>query len=230
MHDQAAISQLHYELIHGFLTRGTCPTNDELATSMDVALGEVEERLRALSDIHGVVLHPHISAPWVVHPFSTTPTLNWLEGKHGGWWAPCVWCALGIATLTGGETCIHTRYGAEEKAVAILIADGQPIGHDDACVHFAIPPARAWENVHEHCSLVLVFQSADEVGKWCERHRLPRGQVVPLRQVVRLAKIWYGTYASPDWHKWSISEAQAIFNEAGLQSDFWNLGEGSGNY
>lgn len=230
MLDQTAMSQLHYELIRGFLATGACPTNDDLATSLGISHSEVEERLRALSGIHGVVLHPYAPVPWVVHPFSATPTINWLEGRDGGWWAPCVWCAFGIATLAGGETFLHTRYGAEGEEITIPIVDGQPVGHDEACVHFAIPPAQAWENIHEHCSLVLAFQSAEEVRKWCERHRLPRGQVVPLQQVARLAKIWYGTYAAPDWHKWSISEAQAIFNRAGLRSAFWNLGEGSVNY
>ncbi len=230
MLDRTAMSQLHYELIHGFLATGACPTNDDLAERMGVPLGEVEGRLRSLSGIHGVVLHPHAPVPWVVHPFSATPTINWVEGRIGGWWAPCVWCALGIATLAGGQTFLHTRYGAEGRVVTIPITDGRPTSHEDICVHFAIPPARAWDNVHEHCSLVLAFPDADEVGKWCERHRLPRGQVVPLHQVARLANIWYGAYAAPDWHKWSMSEAQDIFNRAGLQSAFWNLGEGSGNY
>jgi hypothetical protein len=45
-----------------------------------------------------------------------------------------------------------------------------------------------------------------------------------------LAKLWYGTYADPDWHKWTLTEAQAIFHKSGLISEFWSLGEGRRNF
>ncbi len=43
---------------------------------MGVALEQVEQLLRSLADSHGVVLHPYTCEPWVIHPFSLTPT-NW---------------------------------------------------------------------------------------------------------------------------------------------------------
>src|SRR5690349_20697483 len=103
------LTRLHYEIIRGLIDQGYCPSNDELARRMSVPRDRLEELLRALTEIHGVVLHPHVCEPWIVHPFSLTPTLNWVEAKDGrGWWAPCVWCALGVTTLAGGEVHIHT--------------------------------------------------------------------------------------------------------------------------
>jgi hypothetical protein len=78
--------------------------------------------------------------------------------------------------------------------------------------------------------MVLPFRSANEIPEWCSRHRLPRGEAVPLHQVAHLARIWYGSHANPDWHKWSVAEAQDIFQRAGLRSDFWDLGSKPGQF
>lgn len=230
MIEERAISQLHYQLIRGLVDNGACPTNSNLANQMGLAPGEVEQFLRSLSDIHSVVLDPHTCQPWIVHPFSLTPTINWIEARRGSWWAPRVWCALGVAALVGGEVRIHTRYGAEGEPLAIPVVDGQASGFEDVYVHFAIPPARAWDNVHQHCSMVLPFHSAESIDDWCNRHRLPRGEIVPLPQVARLARAWYGCHSDPDWRKWSVAEAQDIFSQAGLRSRFWDLGARSGKF
>jgi hypothetical protein len=224
------ISQIHHALIRGLVETGACPSAADLAGRLGWELPEVEKLLRQLEAIHGVVLQPHVGEPWIVHPFSSTPTLNWIEGERAGWWAPCVWCAFGVAALVGGKVRIHTRIGGESEAVAIPVIDGAPAGPADLVVHFAIRPVRAWDNVHQHCSLVLPFRSAHDIGTWCERYRQPRGEAVPLHQVARLAKIWYGSHADPDWHKWTIAEAQQIFHDAGLTSSFWDLGAKSGRF
>lgn len=230
MGDGPALSRLHYELIQGLLDSGACPDNRELAHQLGVSPARLGDLLRGLAEIHGVVLHPHVCAPWVIHPFSLTPAINWIECKRRGWWAPCVWCALGVATLAGGEVTIHTRCGGESDPLAISVRDGQPIGADDVWVHFAIPPSRAWDNVHQHCSMVLPFRSPDEIQQWCHRHGLPYGQAVPLSQTASLARIWYGSHADHHWHKWTVEEAQAIFHEVGLNDEFWNLGDRGGKF
>jgi len=230
MPDETALARLHSEIIGGLIRDSACPSNRELAERLAISVEEVEDLLRRLAAIHGVVLHPHVCEPWIVHPFSVTPTLNWVEGPRYGWWAPCIWCALGAAVLVGGAVRIHTRFGAEGEPLVIPVLDGEPAGSTEIWVHFAIRPSRAWDNVHQHCSLVLPFHSPGEIRAWCARHRQPLGEAVPLAQVARLARRWYGSHADPDWHKWSMAEAQAIFREAGLDSDFWSLGAAAGRF
>ncbi len=230
MIDPATLSRLHHELISGLLQTGACPTNTELALRFGATPGAIDEMLQALAEIHGVVLHPHKAAPWILHPFSTTPTLNWIEGRGRSWWAPCIWCAFGVATLVGGEVRLHSRYGAECDPIIVPVRDGQALGFESVVVHFAIRPARAWDNVHEHCAMVLPFRNADDIARWSVRHSLPRGEAVPLHQVAALAKVWYGQHAEPDWHKWSVAEAQEIFRGAGLTSAFWNLENQDGRF
>jgi len=230
MADDAALARLHYELIQGILRNGVCPSNAELAPAMGIAEDEVRVLLRTLADGHGVVLHPHVCEPWIVHPFSLTPSPNWVGGAHGSWWAPCIWCALGISVLAGGHVRIHARIGAESQSLVIDVTDGEPRRQDGVWVHFAIPPARAWDNVHRHCSLVLPFHSQVQIEDWCARHRVKRGEAVPLRQVAQLARLWYGTHANADWRKWTVAEAQDIFTRAGLVSEFWRLEAQEGKF
>ena len=230
MVDERSFSQLHYRLIRGLIDTGACLTNSDLANQLSLPVEQVEQLPRSLADIHGVVLHPHTCEPWIIHPFSLTPTINWIEAQRASWWAPCVWCALGVATLVGGDVRIQTRYGAESEPLVISAIDGEPTGFEDVLVHFAIPPARAWDNVHQHCSMVLPFHSEKAIDDWCKRHRLPRGEVVPLHQVARLANSWYAFHSDPEWRKWSIEEAHDIFYQTGLRSHFWDLGARSGKF
>ena len=224
------IGRLHYEIVHGLLTEGACPSNADLALRLGMGAPELEALMKEAAGGHALVLHPHAVEPWVVHPFSLTPTLNFVQGEKFGWWAPCIWCAFGIANLAGGKVTLHTRFGAEAEVLVISVEDGEPKDHHDLVVHFAIPPARAWDNVHQHCALVLPFHNAAGIIEWCERHRQPRGQAVPLTQVAQLARVWYGQHAAPDWKKWSIAQAQEMFAGAGLMSGFWALGKNTGRY
>ena len=228
--DPTSEHQLHYQIVRGILDHGICPSRAQLAQSLHLSPPEVDAALRDLATIHGVVLHPHMPEPWIVHPFSLTPTMHWIEAGHRGWWAPCIWCAFGVATLAGGDVRIHTRYGAENTPLKIPASEGEPFGLDDVWVHFAIPPSRAWDNVHQHCALVLPFRSRPEIAAWCERHGVPQGEAVPLPAAAALAREWYGSHARPDWHKWSVAEAQEIFRRAGLHSPFWDLGAKTGRF
>jgi hypothetical protein len=230
MHEERAISQLHHEMIRTLADTGSCPSNEVLAGRLAISRSEVENRLKSLADCHGVVLHPYGTEPWVLHPFSLTPTLHWVEGRSIGWWAPCIWCALGIATIVGGQARIHTRIAGEGEALVIPVKEGIPVLREECFVHFAVPPAQAWRNVHEHCSMVLPFRSERDIEAWSARHRLPNGQAVPLNQVALLARKWYGNYASPDWRKWTVSEASQIFREVGLLSEFWSLENRNGSF
>jgi hypothetical protein len=128
-----------------------------------------------------------------------------------------------------GQTEIHSRFGGEGDSFAMSVIDGEPVEFE-AWVHFAIPPTRAWQNVHQHCSLVLAFRTRKEIHDWCLRYKVPHGEDVHINQVARMAKLWYGAHADADWHKWTVPEAQAIFRNAGLVSEFWDLWEQKGGF
>lgn len=224
-------SRLHYGIVRSLIETGSCPSNEDLGRALGFGKDALVEMFRHLEAVHGIVLHPDRPEPWVIHPFSLTPTATWVQGETHGWWAPCVWCAFGIGALVGGDVQVHTRVAGETEPLVVGVRDGAPLPpHDGYFAHFAIRPAEAWNNVHAHCAMILPFRSQNDISRWTARHGLPLGEAVPLGQVATLARRWYGAHADPHWRKWTIHEAQQIFCEAGLRSAFWDLNGRQGRF
>jgi hypothetical protein len=222
MNENALDSALHFYIVQGLLKEGHAPDTAGLSKLAGVNRVDVEGGLKRLEANHGIVCHPGTARPWVIHPFSLTPTATWVQGAKRGWWAPCIWCALGIATLACEDVVIQSRLGGEAKNIDIHVQGGKPV-ESDLVTHFSIPLRDAWNNVHEFCATVLPFRSESDVDAWSFRHDIPKGMVVPINQVADLARVWYGKHADADWRKWSVAETRAIFEDVGLSGPFWNL-------
>jgi len=219
--------RVHAAILRTVVERGFAPGVDELAAGLGVDAGAIAASLARLVDNHAVVLQPGRLEPWIVHPFALSPTTVWVEGRDRGWWAPCMWCALGIGALVG-DARIHARLGGEREAVTFTVRDGEVDG--DGVVHFLRPPRDAWDNVVDWCANVQPFGSSADVDAWCARHGRRRGSVHPVAQVADLARRWYGRHLDPDWKKWTTAEAQEIFGAAGLAGEFWAVDTTSGRF
>jgi hypothetical protein len=213
---------VHHDLIETIIAIGRAPMATEIASRVGAAVDEVEASLHRLHDGHGLVLHPDSARVWVIHPFALWPTTYRVNTSAMSWWGNCAWCSLGIAAIVGGNVSITTTIGAESQQVTIDARDGELID-SDLVVHFTRPIRRAWENVLYYCGTVLVFRAEPDVDAWCERHGIERGEVVPLRQVWELARVWYGNHRARDWKKWTLAQAQEIFTRVGLTGDFWRI-------
>ena len=123
-----------------------------------------------------------------------------------------------VGTLGSRTWCVRDWFEPVELRV-----HGGRASREELLVHFARPPRDAWANVHHYCAMVLPFRSEADIDAWAARHRLPRGRTVPITQLAELAARWYGRHADPDWRKWTLAEAQAIFAGVGLTDDFWRL-------
>ncbi len=228
--DAALGARTHAAVMRTFVDRGRAPTVVELTQMLAVPSDDVERALRRLHDDHGLVLHPGSTEIWIAHPFVASPTGTWVDAGDGrGWWAPCMWCALGIAVLAAPNAIIHARLGAEAQPARIALRDGSLVG-DELFVHFALPVRNAWNNVAHWCATVLPFARREDVSPWCARHGVPCGDVVPVGKVLELARAWYGGYLRDDWRKWTLDEARAIFERVGLGGDTWSLPVGGGRF
>jgi len=54
---------------------------------------------------------------------------------------------------------------------------------------------------------------------------VPRGTVVSLEHVWRLAGPWYANRLDENWRPRSAEEVMRLFAEAGLTGDFWRVRE-----
>ncbi|MFZ5859077.1 MAG: hypothetical protein ACOYZ6_19790 [Chloroflexota bacterium] len=70
---------------------------------------------------------------------------------------------------------------------------------------------------------MLLFQSEEWIALWCGRNHLERGEILSLRQVWELSKLWYGERLSVDYHGRSHEQVAEIFKQVGLTSKFWDV-------
>ena len=69
---------------------------------------------------------------------------------------------------------------------------------------------------------MLFFRSEDDIRAWCgERGREP-GPSVPLAQLWRLSKVWYGDRLRQETVRPTLEEVRAIFAGVGLTGPFWD--------
>ena len=70
---------------------------------------------------------------------------------------------------------------------------------------------------------MLLFRSEEAVDRWCAATGEPRGETLPLQQVLTLSRAWYGDRMAPDFRGRTPEQVTAIFTAAGLASDFWRV-------
>ena len=215
---------LHHALLKGILQNGYAPSHQQLAEFFQTNRGSIKKALYDLQEYHGVVLHPNEPKVWVVHPFSLAPTNFYVRSAQGEWWGNCAWCSLGIAALVKEDVSITTSLGAEGTPVTIYIKDGQLI-EKEYVVHFPIAMQKAWDNVVYTCSSMLLFKKEEQVELWSKKHNIPKGDVQPIDTIWKFAQKWYGNHLNPNWEKWTVAEAKAIFMEFGLAHSIWQLPE-----
>ena|ERR1700677_4805691 len=104
MQTAAFDAEVHHAFIDQLRGTGCAPSRHGVSAALARPVNEIEQALRRLSAGHSVVLHPHVCEPWVIHPFSLSPTATWVQQGEQGWWAPCIWCGFGIAALAGSRT------------------------------------------------------------------------------------------------------------------------------
>jgi hypothetical protein len=213
---------LHYQIIKFFVDFGYAPQTAELAVALAAEEDAVEAALYRLAQNHGVVLHPHSARIWVAHPFSAAPTNFLVHCPGSRWWGNCAWCSLGVAALLKRDVTITTTLGADGRQVDLHIKDGRVV-ETDFVVHFPVPMRHAWDNVIYTCSTMLLFESEQQVERWCADHRIPQGDVQPVETIWEFSKVWYGNHLNPDWHKWTNDEAWQIFAQFGLEGPVWEI-------
>jgi hypothetical protein len=212
--------------LRGLLTgtiaeRGHAPTLAELANGAGADPAAVEASLRRLHDTHSLLLHPHSCEPWIVHPFALSAAGCWVATERHGYWANCLYCALGIAASLRSDAAITTRLGGESETRIFRVKDGALID-TDGVFHLSTPVARWWDNVLFACASFQPFASEAEVDPWCERHSMPRGAVMSLEALWRFASDWYGAYLDLPWRKRSPEQVRALFDRHGLTGPFWS--------
>jgi hypothetical protein len=68
---------------------------------------------------------------------------------------------------------------------------------------------------------MLFFRSEESLNEWLASKGAERGAVLTIPQLWELSQRWYHNRMSPDYHGRTMEQAQEIFKEVGLTSEFW---------
>jgi hypothetical protein len=214
--------KLHYILTRHIIDTGHAPSLAKLAELAELPETRTEALLKTLDQMHGVILVPNSSRIWSLHPFALNPTRFWVSAAKGRWWGNCAWCSLGIGAALQQDVTISTSDGGEETPLQFTIEQGKT-RRTDLLMNFPYPPERWWDNPFAPCVNILFFSSQARIESWRARHGHPPGSALPIDVAIRLAELWFGDYASPDWTRKTPERANEIFTELGLDKSFWKL-------
>lgn len=199
-----------------------CPPTCDVADLLGLSVDAVQQAYLRLQTAHCLLLHPHSTEPWVVHPFALAPGACWVDTPRGGYWANCLYCAIGICAALQCDGEITTRLGGEAETVKYVLKDGR-ISHAQHVFHLGVPPRQWWDNVIYSCSSFQPFADPSHVAPWCSRHGMPQGYVMPMDTLAAFAADWYGAHLQRPWRKRSVEDVERLFASHGLTGDFWAM-------
>lgn len=200
---------------------GLAPSAEALAATLGQTDHEVQEGLRRLEEARHVVLGPGGEVV-LAHPFATVALGFAVMGAHTLWWGGCAWDSFAIPHLVRHEpdVLVSTRCPGCDAALAWVVArDAPPAGGEVA--HFLVPMAHVWDDVVRSCSHQRLFCSAGCVDAWLVATGNPRGYVMDLATLWRLARGWYAGRLDHGYVRRDPSSAAAYFRSVGLTGPFW---------
>ena len=68
---------------------------------------------------------------------------------------------------------------------------------------------------------MLFFRSEEFLNKWLVEQKAQRGALLSIPQLWELSQRWYQDRMSSEYRGRTIEQAQKIFKELGLTSEFW---------
>jgi hypothetical protein len=203
----------------------------ELAEAVGLTAAQVRGALRDLHASRDLVL----DSPWgerivMAHPFSAIPLGFSVMGARTLWWGGCAWDSFAVPHLLDGvagvadvpEVLVATRCLGCGAALAWVVGREAPPGGTEVA-HFLVPVHRIWDDVVHACGNQRLFCSVDCVERWLAASGQPRGYVMDLATLWRLARGWYAGRMERGYRRRDPSSAAAYFAEVGLAGSFWGL-------
>ena len=123
------------------------PDAAELARALGASVAEVEEAFRALGGKRLLVLEPGTTSRIrMAPPFSAVETPFLVRVGEKAYYANCVWDALGIPAALHSDAKVFASDGHTGEPLDLEVRGGKPVPRPCA-IHFAVPPARWWDDI-----------------------------------------------------------------------------------
>lgn len=123
------------------------PTAGEIAADLDLPIAMVQEAYAKLGESHVFVCEPgDPSRLRMANPFSAVPTPFEVSARGASYYGNCVWDALGIVSLLGGEGAIETTCADCGEPLRLRIEGGELV-ESEGVVHFGVPARQWWDDI-----------------------------------------------------------------------------------
>ena len=145
MTDADFVQQVRLDVLREASRTGLVPDANDVAGRLGSPVEDAVDAFRQLAETHVYVLEPGDPARLrMANPFSAVPTPFKVDVGDRQYFGNCVWDALGVVSLLGGEGRVRTTCPDCQEPVTLEVSRGH-LAPVDAVVHFAVP-ARLWWN------------------------------------------------------------------------------------
>ena len=129
------------------IASGQVPTAGEIARELDMPVAMVQEAYAKLGESHVFVCEPDDpSRLRMANPFSAVPTPFKVSARGGSYYGNCVWDALGIISMLGGEGVVDTACPDCSQPLSLRVTGGK-LEETDSAVHFSVPARQWWDDI-----------------------------------------------------------------------------------
>jgi hypothetical protein len=215
--------ELRLAVYRAFAETGRAPDTVALATDFGVEPPALTAGLAELARSRHLVLDERGEIV-MAHPFSAVPLGFAVMGARTLWWGGCAWDSFALPHLLPdeGEILVATRCPACRRPHALNVGpDRPPEGNQVA--HMLVPVPQMWDDVVRTCSNQRLFCSPDCVTAWLTVTGNPRGSVLDLSTLWRLAAHWYDGRLDRGYVRREPAQAADYLRSVGLSGPFWGL-------
>jgi len=206
-----------------FAASGHPPTSGDIARATGLVPAEAQAALQRLAGARHIVLGDDASIV-MAHPFAAVPLGFAVMGRQTLWWGGCAWDAFALPHVLPeeGEVLVSTRCPGCGRALACNVGQVTPPEGSEVA-HFLVPVSRIWDDVVHACGNQRLYCSQECVDRWLAQTGHPRGYVMDLATLWRLASHWYDGRLDRGYVRREPIAAADYFREVGLTGPFWGL-------
>jgi hypothetical protein len=143
---EAVDNEVRVQVYRFFVDHGRPPVAAEVAEVLGTEQAAVEDSLRRLADAHVLVLAPGTPYIWMANPLSAIPTPFSVEAAGRTWFGNCIWDALGVVAMLGGDGTVNTWCPDCDARLEVEVA-GDRLLSREGVAHFAVPAAQWWDDI-----------------------------------------------------------------------------------
>jgi hypothetical protein len=145
--DAEFVSRVRLDVLRFTSDSGQVPDAPVVARRLAEPVAHVVEAFRQLTETHVYVLEPgDVTRLRMANPFSGIPTPFKVDVGTRSYFGNCVWDALGVVSLLGGEGRVHTHCPDCGERI-VLEVENRGLSRTSGVVHFSVPARHWWDDI-----------------------------------------------------------------------------------